>query len=264
MPDLQRLPTAGANRPADRLWERRAVCILTGQHDNSRGSFNPYESTLSPTYVSSMSTSSAFTLQVDTAVPTGSYSNPVVAQPLYVAGVNPVGGDHGTHNLLIVATLNGTVFAFDADGNTCDAAKTTSTCWSRQGSTAFPGADCGGVAGDGPALSVPNLPFAGVVATPVIDPTLSTPTIFLTSLCQTGLPAYKWTLHAINLLTGADNPNSPLVVSAASPGTNSADGLPQGTSSGIISFLAKTSSSARRSLRFPLPTRVAASRRCST
>ena len=216
-----------------------AVCILTGQHDNSRSSFNPYESTLSPTYVSSMSTSSAFTLQVDTAVPSGSYSNPVVAQPLYVAGVSPVGGDRGTHNLLIVATLNGTIFAFDADGKTCDALATSSTCWSRQGATALPYTDCGGQAGDGPAGGVPNLPFAGVVSTPVIDPTLSTPTIFLTSLCQNTIPTYKWYLHALNLLTGMDNSNSPVLIGATSAATNSADGLPQGTASGTISFLAR-------------------------
>lgn len=215
-------------------------CVLTAQYDNNRDAYDGNETALTPSTVTGMSTSPKFQLTVDTTdLPINQFSNPITAQPLYVAQVTGVGNPSGTHDLLIGVTLNGTVFAWDADNGVCDITTGLSLCWSRQGYPGnLPGSgnalwydDCGGITG-GPVPTTANLPFAGIVATPVIDPTLSPPAIFLTSYCINNTPAYHWYLHKLKLTDGTDVVPHVEITTSGPAGTDYADDL----TNGVIPF----------------------------
>jgi hypothetical protein len=110
--------TTGCQTPAPGL-----PCILTSQYDIARDAYNGNETVLTPLAVKSskMSTTPIYQFNVDTEdLPDGAVSNPVLAQPLYVAQVAGVGNPPAKHNLLIAVTLNGTVFAWDADDKPCN------------------------------------------------------------------------------------------------------------------------------------------------
>ena len=224
-------------------------CVLTSQYDVGRDSYNGNEVVLTPSSVVGMSTSPLFQLRVDIGdLPFGAVSNPLVAQPLYVASVASVGSPPATHNLLIAATLNGTVFAWDADNKTCGTSGDPVLCWSRQqpiypnvpGPKGIANAlwwdDCGQT-GSGPVPTAgANVPFEGILSTPVVDVALATPAIFLTSFCATSAGSVHWFLHSLNVLTGADNVPAVEIVTGAGgpPGTNNADDLNNNT----ITFVA--------------------------
>ncbi len=95
-------------------------------------------------------------------------------------------------NMLVAVTLYGSIWAWNAD--------TGQTIFSR----AALWNDCGpgssiATSTDGGAGS---LPAAGIVSTPVIDPTLSPPAMFLTSLCASSSGTPSWYLHEVDLTTG--------------------------------------------------------------
>src|SRR5580698_2346912 len=78
--------------------------VLTYHNNTARNGFNSSETTLTPANVNSSSFGRLFTISVDGLVD---------AEPLYLSAV-PISGK-GTHNLLIVATEHGSVYALDAD-----------------------------------------------------------------------------------------------------------------------------------------------------
>ena len=79
------------------------VNVLTANYDNARTNSNLNETILNHANVNSGQFGKLFTLSVD---------GQVYAQPLYVGGVKLTGG---THNVVYVATMHNTVYAFDAD-----------------------------------------------------------------------------------------------------------------------------------------------------
>jgi hypothetical protein len=204
--------------------------ILTAAYDNQRDGYNPNESTLTASAISTKSLVVANTFPVDTNdlpqylnglnVNAGA-SNPVVAEPLYISDITAPGNSNcDPCDMVIAATLNGTVFAWIADGPNVG-----TLLWSRQGSgqtqgqNSLPVDDCGNGMAQGTIGPVDwgqsnSLPFAGVVSTPVIDlsPSGSTtpsavPVMFVTSWCQDNsipTPVRQWWLHELNLTTGAD------------------------------------------------------------
>ena len=209
--------TAGANNPP---------CVLTQGYAgppsdpsfNSRQAFNGYETTLAPSYVrnpSTMPTTHRLFLEVDdsaAALPPGVRSNPIAAQPLYVSGIavpSPAQGSCKPCNMIVGVTVNDTVFAWNADG-----AQAGNLLWSRQGvpnSESNPPGNAGNAlwyddCGPGalPVMKRDLLPMVGILATPVIDVSGSTPVMFLTNWCQTSTGQAKWFIHEINLQTGAD------------------------------------------------------------
>ncbi len=201
-------------------------CVLTSQYDNARDAWNYNETTLTPSNVSGLSVASFSPLAVDTNdLPSTAPSNPIYAQPLYVAGIQTsLSNCTPTCNMLLAATLNGTVFAFNTSNG--------STVWSRRGKTGTAGTnalwydDCKAESGPGPGGTA--LPFVGIVATPVIDYTLSTPTMFLTSMCQDQFQNQHWYLHGLSLQTGADISSSPVEITGSVSGSNNADDLTDG------------------------------------
>jgi hypothetical protein len=209
-----------------RLFSRLSVClcglllaalacpaqtnVLTSNYNNSRTDLNASETILTPSVVNSTQFGKLFSLPVD---------GQLYAQPLYVANVT-IGGV--AHNVVVVATENDSVYAFDADvaGN---------PLWKASLIDAAHGAAAGAT-----ALSVPTdasctdmQPQIGITSTPVIDPVSNTIYIEAKSKENAG---FVHRLHALNLLTGAESAAGPTVIAASVPGTG------DGSSSGTVPF----------------------------
>ena len=79
------------------------INVVTGQYDTFRTGSNTSETILTPSNVSAATFGLLFTQPVD---------DTFFAQPLYVEGLTI---NNQTHNVVFVATMNDTVYAFDAD-----------------------------------------------------------------------------------------------------------------------------------------------------
>jgi hypothetical protein len=217
-------------------------CVLTGQNNNHRDSYNNNEIHLRSDTVSSakqvlLDGNGHTLLRVDTndLPPVGSDShtavaNPIYSQPLYVAGMSVASpantancNNNTTCNMVIASTLNGTLFAWNADNG--------AGLWARYGTcnggagcqqsgllqpvgNAFWWDDCGGL-GSSPKAGVTSggpLQFLGNVSTGVIDttyaPSSTTAVMYVTSYCQyldsNQSPHGVWFLHEVDLKTGLD------------------------------------------------------------
>src|SRR6202795_2851631 len=131
--------------------------VLTGNYNNRRTGLDASETILTPSNVNSTQFGKLFSLAVD---------GQLYAQPLYVANVTINGG---THNVVIVATENDSVYAFDADaaGGALWKASLVDT-----GHGAAAGASALNTSAD---IGCSNLqPKIGITSTPVIDPASNT------------------------------------------------------------------------------------------
>src|SRR5215469_1868006 len=80
------------------------VKVLTAHYDNMRTGANPQETILTPANVAWTTFGKLFTHSVDGVI---------VGQALYLPSVSVP--SKGTHNVVYVATMNDSVYAFDAD-----------------------------------------------------------------------------------------------------------------------------------------------------
>jgi Carbohydrate binding module (family 6)/Fibronectin type III domain len=157
------------------------VSYTTQHNDNMRTGDNLSETILNQSNVNVTTFGMLFKESVD---------DEVYATPLYMPNLTINGA---THNVVFVATVNNSVYAFDAD--TAGAA-----LWSRNFGTPANhtevglGGDCGNAYNDFQG----NI---GIVGTPVIDPT--TDTMYFVAHTVAG-GTHTQTIHAINILTGAD------------------------------------------------------------
>jgi hypothetical protein len=177
--------------------------VYTYRNDGTRTSLNGHEFLLTPSNVNTSSFGKIFSCAVDESV---------YAQPLWVANL-AIGG--GTHNVVIVATQNDSVYAFDADngsGTTCTqywkASLLTSAYGAGSGATPIPPVDTGET-GDIPTE-------IGITSTPVIDP--ATNYLYLVSNTKEGGQYYQ-RLHRLNLVTGAETTGAPQVLAASVTGS---------------------------------------------
>lgn len=177
-----------------------AVSVLTYHNDNSRSGQNTQETTLTPANVNSTSFGKVGFDTVD---------GKVDAEPLYVPG-ETVGG--AMHNVLYVVTEHDSAYAFDAD--------TGATLWhvSALGSGEQPSdnRNCDQVT-----------PEIGITNTPVIDPKAGPHgTMYFVAASKDGSGHYRQRLHAVDLTTGAEQPGSPVSITATYPsmGPNSSNG----------------------------------------
>jgi hypothetical protein len=169
--------------------------VLTQRYDNARDGQNLQEYALSSAV---LSTAGAFGRVFTCAITDG----PVYAQPLYVANLAIAGG---THNVVFVATQHNTVYAFDADASPC------TTYWKVSldvsGSAPTPNS---GNQGD----SDINGPY-GIFGTPVID--LAAGVLYAVASTLDNGSTFNYRLHALSLAAGAEQPASPVVISASVP-----------------------------------------------
>lgn len=174
----------------------QSISVLTGQYANSRIGANLNEPYLNSSLVNVSSFGKVATLNVD---------GPVFAQPLYMQGVVINGV---SHNVVFIATMNDSVYAFDAD--------TFTQLWhvtSGLGTGPMPAqATCPGSFYTGPTL--------GILSTPVIDPT--TNTLYVVSAEPDYPGSTQWYHHrlsALDVTTGNYKYRSPINISASTPGT---------------------------------------------
>lgn len=170
--------------------------MLTSRGDNTRSGANTNETLLTPANVNSAGFGKLFSFPVDYIV---------MAQPLYVPGVNIPG--QGVHNVVYVVTQADSVYAIDANNGT--------QLWYASM------LNVGGTTASGqylPCGSGPGFTQEGIVSTPVIDPTAGpagTGTIYLVAKTQLN-GTVRHHLHALDMTTGAEQPGSPVLITATS------------------------------------------------
>ena len=168
--------------------------VLTWHYDVERTSANLWETVLTPSNVNSASFGKLFTQPVD---------GYVVGHPLYLPAVNISG--QGTHNVVYVATMHDSVYAFDADSATAPALWMTSIfTYSPAGATTVPAS----VAKNAGTTGWTEL---GIISTPVIDP--ATGTLYLVAeTYENGKVVHR--LHALDVTTGLEKFGGPTTITA--------------------------------------------------
>jgi hypothetical protein len=192
------------------LISRADVAVLTQHNDLARTGANLQETLLNTTNVNTNTFGLIFTRAVD---------DQIYAQPLIMPNVNIPG--KGRHNLVIVATVNDSVYAFDADNpsvsepywkvnflktNAVSPRNTDMTAWDYQDFS----------------------DNSGIVGTPVINPL--TWTIYLVARTKEYGTNYVQRLHALDIRTGAERSNSPVIITATYPGNGA------GSAGDLITF----------------------------
>lgn len=177
------------------------VNVLTWHNNSQHTGQNLQETILTPSNVVPTKFGKIFSYAVD---------GMIYAQPLYVQGVTINGT---THNVVYVATENDTVYAFDADSATLNPNPLWKTSFANPPNvTAVPCTD------NDKYCNV--YPIIGITGTPVIN--LANQSIyFVTRTKEVGPKGgylYYTRLHALNITTGAEQPNSPAVICGAAAG----------------------------------------------
>lgn len=188
---LSTTPVASAQSPQP---------VLQRGYDAGVTGANLTETTLKTSNVYGNSFGALFTLPVDDVI---------FAQPLYVPGV--VIPDRGTHNVLYVATMSDSVYAFDAD----------------VGGLALWKVDLASLV-DATPVNIANFVFdgnknivghLGILSTPVID--LANNILYVVA-CTLENGSLTYRLHALDIKDGSE-PYGPGVVISASYGGQSFD-----------------------------------------
>ena len=193
----QSFTTAGTNSP----WP--FVPMLTHHNDNSRTGDNLNETTLNVSNVNTNQFGLLYTRPVD---------DQIYAQPLVVTNVSILG--HGSRNLVIVATVNDSVYAFDADNGSVTTPYWTRSFISPPNIVPPKNTDMTGACGGSYMDFTGNI---GIVGTPVIDSVSGT--IYLVARTKENGSTFVQKLHALDVATGLERPNSPVVITATAPGT---------------------------------------------
>ena len=186
----------------------QSVSVFTQHNDNNRSGWNDNETALTTTNVNAQEFGKVFTLPVD---------DQVYAQPLVVGHAN-IGGSY--HNVVLVATVNNTVYAFDGDNG---------TLYWQQNFTA-PGmrppqhTDMTGACSGSYTDFSGNI---GIVGTPVID--AGTGTMYFVARSTAGGTFIQF-LHAVHIIDGSEIPGSPMQITASSAGNG------DGNVNGVIAF----------------------------
>ncbi|MFI5092241.1 MAG: IPT/TIG domain-containing protein, partial [Candidatus Acidiferrales bacterium] len=181
------------------------VSVLTQRYDSARVGLNANETTLTLSNVNTSTFGKLFSLPVD---------GYVYAQPLYVPNVTIPA--NGNHNVVYIATEHDSVYAYDADGLQSQPLWTvnlaTRSCPN--------GWTCTSVPASADTATTDLLPEVGITSTPVIDP--STNTLYVVAKTQEvsgSTTNFVYRLHALDITTGAERSNSPVVIQGQVSGT---------------------------------------------
>ncbi len=190
--------------------------VLTQHNDPNRTGWNSREIILNKSNVREGSFGKIFTRSVDDQI----YAQPLVKLGLTMPSI-------GVKNVVFVATVNNSIYAFDADS-----ANVSGAYWkinltpshSRVINHTDETAACGGFYNDFSG----NM---GIVGTPVIDSATNTMYVVARSIDTSGgARTAKQYLHALDITTGAERPNSPVLIAASVAGTG------DGSSGGQVAF----------------------------
>lgn len=175
----------------------QSMSVLTQHNDNTRSGWNASETALTTSNVNAQQFGKLFTMPVD---------DQVYAQPL-VVGRLAIGG--GTHNVAFLATVNNTVYAYDADDGTLYWQKNFTAPGMRPPTRVDMTGACGGAYTDFSG----NI---GIVGTPVIDAARST--MYFVARSTTGTKFVQY-LHAVDLASGNEVAGGPAWINPMSNGT---------------------------------------------
>lgn len=186
----------------------QSVSVLTQHDDNDRSGWNASETELTTGNVNVRQFGAVFTLAVDDQV----YAQPLVVGRVAIAG--------GTHNVVYVATVANTVYAFDADDGTLYWRKSFTASGMRPvRNTDMTGA-CDGTYRDFSGAM-------GIVGTPVIDSARGT--MYFVARSTDG-SAFAQHLHAVSIVDGSERAGSPTRIAAT------ANGSGDGAVNGVVTF----------------------------
>jgi hypothetical protein len=179
--------------------------VLTQHNNLYRTGWYSQETILNTKNVKRGSFGRVFSRTVDDQI----YSQPLVKLGLTLPTV-------GKKNVVFITTVNNSVYAFDADS-----ANVATSYWTinvtPSGSRPVKNTDMTGACGGGYRDFSGNI---GIVSTPVIDSTTNTMYILARSI-NTTTNVYEQYIHALDITTGAERPNSPKLVTAQITGTGS-------------------------------------------
>jgi uncharacterized protein (TIGR03437 family) len=203
-------PKSAMRRPAKPLFLMLLAClpshaqvdILTADGGLERTNANLQETQLSPATVSPSTFGKLGVFPVDGQV----YSQPLYVSQLSIPAL-------GTHNVLFVSTMHNSVYAFDAD-----APSPAGPLWQVNLGPSVPAALLYGPYGD-------IDPEVGILSAGAID--LGRGVLYVVSdVLEQGAPVFH--LHALDLTSGQERLNGPVVIGATVAGTGS-EALPNGT-----------------------------------
>ncbi len=190
------------------------VSVSMQHNDLKRTGWNAQETVLNQNNVNSSGFGKIFSRSVD---------DQIYAQPLVLSNI-PFHGK--LINVVFVATVNNSLYAFNADDNTASAplwkVNLTYPNYRAIKNTDMTGA-CGGAYKDFSG----NM---GIVGTPAIDTVNKILYVVARSVSKTGTPVFVQYLHAIDIRTGQEKPGSPVYITATVNGTG------QGSVNGKITF----------------------------
>src|SRR5216117_89187 len=186
----------------------QSVSVLTQHNDNTRAGCDDTETALTTSNGNVQQVGKVVTRPVDGAV----YAQPLVVGHLSIGG--------GNHNVVYVATVNNTLYAFDGDNGRLYWRKNfTRSSWRPPKNTDMTGA-CGGTYTNFSG----NM---GIVGTPVIDAARGT--MYFVARSTTGGTFVQY-LHAVNIVDGSEVAGSPTAITATYTGNG------DGSVNGVIAF----------------------------
>ena len=187
--------------------------MLTQHNDLARSGANLNEKILNVENVNAKQFGLLFTHAVDAQI----YTQPLIVHDVGLAG-------KGQHNIVIVTTVNDSVYAFDAERSEV-ITPYWQTSFLASGAVPPSAADMTGACGG------EYMDFAGncgIVGTPVID--AGTATLYVVARTKESATTFVQRLHALDIRSGSERTGSPVVIRATCPGHG------QGHVGGTISF----------------------------
>lgn len=171
------------------------VSVLTHHIDNARSGANLAETVLTPARIKQ-----GFGKLMELSIDDQTYAQPLLVTDVAIAG-------KGTHDVLYAATVNNTLYAFDAIHG-------GAPLWTR--SLNGSGRPVANTDVDASCKTFSGSEKVGIVGTPVIDG--ATKTLYVVARTLDG-GKFVQRLHAIDITSGADRSGSPIVITASVAGT---------------------------------------------
>jgi hypothetical protein len=177
----------------------RAQDVTTWHNDNFRSGVQPVETILTPSNVNSTTFGKVFSFPV---------SGAVYAQPLYLSQY--VMNDGQMHNVVLIATAEDYVYAFDADGNNPAQGYLWRQSMLGPGETWVTSKD----------VNVTDItPNIGIIGTPVVNRAGGVFYFVAKSKTTSSPVQFYQRLHALNIADGTEALNGPTLIQATVNGT---------------------------------------------